>query len=516
MNATAALQRRVGYPKLIVGRLTTPLLMKIMDIYNRDCRFNITIKTFRLKLTLEKDGSRFELISKEVFANQELANAAMSQILDCGIATISKIRTKEHIQNPPKLFDIETLQIKASRDHNLDSWHSVHLVMALFHKRYLTFPRVTGTGITAQTQKQLPGLLDVHRKHKKYRSHIRYIQQVPITDRLVDDIGPREHEGIFITPRYQHFLTGNQIKIVDMIIERVVQSLSEDCKRSLTDVTAISKGVEFTGKLSYIEQPGWRKINDNLKLCKGDNIMDDALDLVPYEKVKVVNVELMERDPLKKGIFKGGMIVELLRKIYQESDQWARHDLLAGPDITNESVANLLMRQEYLLRINRNYFYNDNAIILTQLMKDTPLARRNFLQEYEANISKYFANEWNKEQWDIYFKGLLKDIVFSINKMPIYNKLFAYRCPKCKYSSVYVDQSKVACINPHCKWHNSVKVGGITLSLDNIRHLLDTRNKFDVEVSKRDNKGILREYMVFMDKNMKIQVREITLDDLEY
>ncbi|MHC5353708.1 DNA topoisomerase [Myroides sp. LJL115] len=180
----------------------------------------------------------------------------MKKVKNAKFASVLEVRSKEHTQKPPMLFNMRTLQIEAGKRIGYNAWRTNFLTMALYQKRYLTYPRVAGNQIRESTYKQLPMLLDVHRKHKKYKDHIRWIQCAPITKRLVGDLSQMEHEGIFITPRYQHFLTLGQSKLVDLIMERIVQSLSDDCQRELTSIKVEIAGEVFTGHLSKIKQAG--------------------------------------------------------------------------------------------------------------------------------------------------------------------------------------------------------------------------------------------------------------------
>lgn len=503
VNATAAIRRKVPDYNFNLGRLTSGLLTLMMDSYNRKLRFNWAGRA-QMKVTLDKDGVEFYVVSNTIWRGELPGLSTMKKVKNAKFVRVLEVRSKEHTQAPPMLFNMRTLQIEAGKRIGYNAWRTNFLTMSLYQKRYLTYPRVSGNQIRESTYKQLPMLLDVHRKHRKYKEHIRWIQSAPITKRLVGDLKEMEHEGIFITPRYQYFLTMGQKKLVDLIMERIVQSLSDDCQRQLTSVKVEAAGQVFTGHLSKIIEPGWRAVTGELEYSNKDTVLQEIPDLAVGDRLIIKSVEMLHKNYEHYGIFHGSQVVKLLDYIYKkEGDLWADHDLAVGHEILNKSVIHTLYTHDLFKYSNGYYYFRAIVFHLTRILKHTVLGQRSTLREFESTLMKYFNKELSQEQWQEYFHAHLKRIVTDIESLELSNMMRPFNCPKCGHTSVYVKELEISCINPYCKWEQSAFIMGVSLNLEQIEQILEpvgTR----VSITAIVGEGLFAEKNIYIDKECNI------------
>ena len=129
------------HKKLVVGRVQTPTLAMLVErdgkisTFQKEKYFNVHVGKGDLIADLEKVKTEEE--AKRIAAACEKKQAVVSSLK----------REMKNI-NPPKLYDLTTLQREANRYYGFTAQQTLDLVQTLYEKKLLTYPRTDSQFIT--------------------------------------------------------------------------------------------------------------------------------------------------------------------------------------------------------------------------------------------------------------------------------------------------------------------------------------------------------------------------------
>ena len=129
------------HKKLVVGRVQTPTLAMLVErdgkisTFQKEKYFNVHVGKGDLTADLEKVKTEEE--AKKIAAACEKKQAV-----------VSSLKQETKTVNPPKLYDLTTLQREANRYYGFTAQQTLDLVQTLYEKKLLTYPRTDSQFIT--------------------------------------------------------------------------------------------------------------------------------------------------------------------------------------------------------------------------------------------------------------------------------------------------------------------------------------------------------------------------------
>ncbi len=160
INFTRFVTLKAGtlYP---IGRVLNPI---VKFVYDRDRSIEFFEKEifYEIEVQFEKDGipvkgklkdSRFSEVQKS--EGEEVCNklAVHLDILEDLQAIVSTVESKSVVKAPPKLFSLDKLQNKMSKEYKYSSAETLAATQTLYEKGYVTYPR-TNTEYLATAEKE--------------------------------------------------------------------------------------------------------------------------------------------------------------------------------------------------------------------------------------------------------------------------------------------------------------------------------------------------------------------------
>lgn len=119
------------HKKLVVGRVQTPTLAMLVEregkisTFHKEKYFNVHISKDNLTADLEKVKTEDEA-------------KAIAAACDKKQAVVSSLKKETKTVNPPKLYDLTTLQREANRYYGFTAQQTLDLVQSLYEKKLLT------------------------------------------------------------------------------------------------------------------------------------------------------------------------------------------------------------------------------------------------------------------------------------------------------------------------------------------------------------------------------------------
>ena len=247
------------HKKLVVGRVQTPTLAMLVEregkisTFHKEKYFNVHISKDNLTADLEKVKTEDEA-------------KAIAAACDKKHAVVSSLQTETKTVNPPKLYDLTTLQREANRYYGFTAQQTLDLVQSLYEKKLLTYPRTDSQFITEDmesTARQVIGI--VSRKLPLFGG----ITHEPDIGRITNNAKVTDHHAIIPTVQLEKQDLGelpeSEQKIIRLVAMRLLSATGEKHIYDETSVTLTCEGYEFRAKGKTVVQDGWKAIERRFK-----------------------------------------------------------------------------------------------------------------------------------------------------------------------------------------------------------------------------------------------------------
>lgn len=242
------------HKKLVVGRVQTPTLAMLVEregkisTFHKEKYFNVHIGKDNLTADLEKVKTEDEA-------------KAIAAACDKKQAVVSSLKKETKTVNPPKLYDLTTLQREANRYYGFTAQQTLDLVQSLYEKKMLTYPRTDSQFITEDmesTARQVIGI--VSRKLPLFEG----ITHEPDIGRITNNAKVTDHHAIIATVQLENQdlteLPESEQKIIRLVAMRLLSATGEKHIYDETSVTLTCEGYEFKAKGKTVVQDGWKAI----------------------------------------------------------------------------------------------------------------------------------------------------------------------------------------------------------------------------------------------------------------
>ena len=245
--------------KLVVGRVQTPTLAMLVE---REGKITTFHKENYFKVHVKKDGLTADM---EKIKTEDEANA-IAAACDKKQAVVSSLKRETKTVNPPKLYDLTTLQREANRYYSFTAQQTLELVQSLYEKKLLTYPRTDSQFITDDmegTARQVFGI--ICRKVSIFDG----LKHEPDIKRITNNAKVTDHHAIIPTVQLEKQdiseLPESEQKIIRLVAMRLLSSTGEKHIYDETSVTLSCEGYEFKTKGKTVTQEGWKVIEQRFK-----------------------------------------------------------------------------------------------------------------------------------------------------------------------------------------------------------------------------------------------------------
>mgnify|MGYP000168684561 CR=1 FL=1 len=244
---------------LNVGRVQTPTLAMLVERERKISHFK---KEKYYVLRLEMNGT--EAVSKKLNDSTEVERAAAA----CkGVPAICTSVTKEQKkEQPPKLYDLTTLQREANRYFSFTAQQTLDLVQSLYEKKLLTYPRTDSQFITDDMEGTVRQVISILCRKLPLFDGVAY---TPDIDRISNNAKVTDHHAILPTVQVEKLdiaeLPESEQKILRLVATRLICATGEKHIYDETTMTVSCEGSLFTAKGKTVVQDGWKGIELRFK-----------------------------------------------------------------------------------------------------------------------------------------------------------------------------------------------------------------------------------------------------------
>ncbi len=250
---------------LNVGRVLSPTLSMVAE-RNAEISAFQSVPFYQVLLNCGEFSFTSPRISDKAQAEQQL------QAIQGQSVIIQNVTGQEKVDNPPKLYDLTTLQREANRFLGFTAQQTLDYAQALYEKKLVTYPRTDSRYLTREMEYSLEHLSDVVHKFL----NISVVGYHPRTDTVVDSTKVSDHHAIIPTQGLEHGgtekLTHGEREILKLICTRLLSAMSEPCVYYETNISAQCGGEIYTTKGKTVLNQGYR-LYESQGLKSDNNIL---------------------------------------------------------------------------------------------------------------------------------------------------------------------------------------------------------------------------------------------------
>lgn len=274
MNATRLYTLKYGKNKqvLSIGRVQTPTLAMIVERQKTIEQFK-SEKYWELKTVYR--GVQFSSTAGKI-SQKEQAEGLSERIKEQDFEVVS-YEQKEGKEQPPRLFDLTSLQVDGNNKHNFSADQTLKLIQSLYEKKLVTYPRVDTTFLSEDIYPKIPKIMSGLKHFSKLTEPLMG-KPFRKSKKVFNDKKVTDHHAIIPTGVAPSGITPDEQKIYRIITLRFISVFYPDCIVSNTTVlgkvdalvnneaaSPENNTIEFKATGKQILDPGWRVVYDGPK-----------------------------------------------------------------------------------------------------------------------------------------------------------------------------------------------------------------------------------------------------------
>ena len=416
---------------LNLGRVQTPTLAMIVKRDN-DVKNFVKQKFFTVDMNLGEFIAVSERIDDENKAN-EIALACSGKT-----AAVTEVKKEVKTINPPKLFDLTSLQREANKKFGYTAQQTLDYLQSLYEAKLATYPRTDSQYITDDMEQtaekvietvgnvfdfQVVGQADVKRtiNNKKVTGHHAILPTVNISTANLDSLP----EG--------------QRNILKLIALRLISAVSEPHKYQSVKATILSKGagIDFYANGKTILQNGWKSVDEKIKDTDDTekNDIRSLPELTKGQSFENVICEKSEHWTTPPKPFTEATLLSAMEHAGQEEYDEDTEKKGLGTPATRAGTIEGLFKHGYIERKGKKILATEKGIDLINAVPDEVKSPK-LTAEWETQLQQIERGKYSADKFMDDITNFVKDICSKFGSEDTSGKFASQnepigKCPKC-------------------------------------------------------------------------------------
>lgn len=244
------------HSRLNLGRVQTPTLAMIVQ-RDYDVAHFVKQKYFTVML----DCGTFTAESERI--DDECKAAALVQVCNGQTAVLSALKKEIKTDNPPKLYDLTTLQRDANKHFGYTAKQTLDALQSLYEAKLATYPRTDSQYLTDDMEQTATDMVGrVFAKYPQFGE-----QQTINVQRCINNKKVTGHHAILPTERITDAnllqLPEAQQNVMCLIAARLILATAEPHRYEAVHATVRCTDTDFTATGKTVKDGGWRVLEAN-------------------------------------------------------------------------------------------------------------------------------------------------------------------------------------------------------------------------------------------------------------
>ena len=445
---------------LNVGRVQTPTLAMLAEREAKTLTFR---KEKYHHVRLKVNGA--EAVSEKIVSPED-AEKVKNACADRSAVCVS-VKREQKKEQPPKLYDLTTLQREANRIFGYTAKQTLDYAQTLYEKKLLTYPRTDSRYLTSDMAEAASCVIHLAAKMPPF-DKCKTIY--PLVELMVSDKDVTDHHAIIPTMETEKAdisaLPVGERNLFLLVCCRLLCAAAESFIYETVTASFECGGHTFTAKGKHILSEGWREIErifrSSLKEKPEDEDGADLPELTEGKTYDNVTAEITEHYTQPPKPYTEDTLLSAMENAGKADmpDETERKGL--GTPATRAAIIEKLVSAGFVERKGKNLIPTKAGMNLVTVLPE-PLTSPMLTAEWEQKLTEIAKGSADPDEFMDGICTMVKDTVSTYSHISEEGqKLFAPEkevignCPRCG-KPVYEGKSNFACSDRSCSfvlWKN--------------------------------------------------------------
>ena len=444
---------------LTVGRVQTPTLKMLVDRDAKILRFQKE-KYYTVGIqsgSLKADSGRIASMDEA----DTLKNACAGAPAIC-----TSIKREKKTEQPPKLYDLTTLQREANRLFGFTAKQTLDYAQQLYEKKLLTYPRTDSQYLTEDMGQTVQHLVSALMGLLPFAQGI---DLTPDVGRVLNSKKVSDHHAIIPTAEFakQGFigLAESECKLMNLVCSKLLCAVAAPHEYETVTAVFSCAGNEFTAKGKTVLVPGWKEIDQrfrsNLKADTEEEVLNTLPELAEGQSFSVMaNVSEHFTSP-PKAYTEDTLLSAMERAGAEDMPEEAERKGLGTP-ATRAAILEKLVQMGFVQRKGKQLVPTKDGINLAVVLPES-LTSPALTAEWENRLIEIAKGNADPDEFMAEIEAQVRQLVktyscISADKQNLFQseRVIIGKCPRCG-ENVYEGKKNFYCGNRGCQfvmWKN--------------------------------------------------------------
>lgn len=444
---------------LTVGRVQTPTLKMLVDRdakilrFQKERYYTVGIQSGSLKA----DSGRIASMDEADTLKNACAGAS---------AICSSVKREKKTEQPPKLYDLTTLQREANRLFGFTAKQTLDYAQQLYEKKLLTYPRTDSQyltedmGRTAQhLVSDLLGLLPFAQG----------LALTPEVGRILNSKKVSDHHAIIPTSEFvkQGFigLAESECKLMNLVCSKLLCAIAAPHEYETVTAVFSCAGNEFTAKGKTVLVPGWKEIDQRfrstLKADTEEEVLNTLPELAEGQSSRVTSTVSEHFTSPPKAYTEDTLLSAMERAGAEDMPENAERKGLGTP-ATRAAILEKLVQMGFVQRKGKQLVPTKDGINLAVVLPES-LTSPALTAEWENRLTEIAKGNADPDEFMAEIEAQVRQLVktyscISADRQNLFQseRTIIGKCPRCG-ENVYEGKKNFYCGNRGCQfvmWKN--------------------------------------------------------------
>ena len=447
---------------LTVGRVQTPTLNLLVE---RDAKIT-NFKKEKYHIVHIGVGDADAVSSR--FSDAAEANAAKAACAGAQAVCVSVTREKK-TEQPPKLYDLTTLQREANRLLGFTAKQTLDYAQTLYEKKLLTYPRTDSQYLTDDmlpvAESLVSGLWGLVPFAKGQNTSPQY-------DRILNSKKVSDHHAIIPTAEFvkQGFngLAESERKLMSLICYKVLCAVAGPHIYEAVTATFTCAGKEFTAKGKTILSPGWKELDHRFRPSLKTDSDEDAEAVRELPELKEgqtfadVAASVTEHFTTPPKPYTEDTLLSAMERAGAEDMPEDAERKGLGTPATRAAILEKLVQMGFVQRKGKQLIPTKDGINLAVVLPEA-LTSPQLTAEWESCLTEIAKGQADPDEFMAGIEAMMQELVktyscISEDKQKLFQteRIAIGTCPRCG-EAVYEGRKNYYCGNRACQfvmWKN--------------------------------------------------------------
>lgn len=439
---------------LNVGRVQTPTLAMLVE---RDEKINGFQKEKYHHVRLKVDGA--EAVSEKIISPEDAQ--VVQAACDRKAAVCTSVTREQKKEQPPKLYDLTTLQREANRIFGYTAKQTLDYAQSLYEKKLLTYPRTDSRYLTSDMAETASCVIHLAAKVPPFDGGSSFF---PLVELMVSDKNVSDHHAIIPTMEIEKAdikaLPVGERNLLLLVCCKLLCASAEPYEYEAVTATLDCGGYTFVAKGKRVLAEGWREIErifrsslkEKLEDADSGGVLPDFTEGQTFEGVEAAITEHFTSPPKP---YTEDTLLSAMENAGKENIPEDAERKGLGTPATRAAIIEKLVATGFVERKGKSLIPTKAGINLVAVLPE-PLTSPMLTAQWEQRLSAIAKGEANPGEFMEGIRTMTRELVQTYSHISEEGqKLFAPEkevvgvCPRCG-KPVYEGKKNFFCSDRAC------------------------------------------------------------------